>query len=128
MLKVAHGVQGKILASESEKRFIVVEQKGKDLWRGRHKSLDEAIKAGEASVGVDRTLLQRARKYDVENVVVFVEELRRIYVAPLELYFDDEKSSGRTSWRGRPLRLIGFENLLHHYVGPDLQRKRKRAS
>jgi hypothetical protein len=34
---------------------------GQDVWRGREKSITDAIEAGTAGIGVDKLLLQRVR-------------------------------------------------------------------
>jgi hypothetical protein len=129
LLKVAPRVQGKIMETESGTRFLVVEQKGRDLWRGRHKSLHDAIEAGVAGVAVDRILLARARdQQDVTHVMVVIEEQRRIFVAKIDDFFDMDLSQGRTDFRGRSVRILAYARLHQKYLGPVLHTKRKRSS
>jgi hypothetical protein len=117
------------METESGTRFIVVEQKGRDIWRGRHKSLHDAIEAGVAGVAVDRILLTRARdQQEVTHVMVVIEEQRRIFVAAIADFFADGISSGRTDFRGRSVRILAYDRLVQKYLGPVLQTKRKRAS
>lgn len=128
LLKVTSRVRGKIVASETGKRFIVIEQIGRDVWCGKHKTLNEAVAAGDAAIAIDKILLQRAIKYDVKSVAVVVTDLRRLYVSSIDTFLDTEKARTRSDWRGRAIRVVGFEHLMCHYLGADLRRKKKRAS
>lgn len=107
----------------------MVEQRGRDLWRGRHKSLHDAIEAGVAGIAVDRILLARARdQQEVTHVMVVVEEQRRIFVASIADFFDQELSQGRTDFRGRSVRIVAYGRMHSKYLGPLLHTKRKRSS
>lgn len=127
-LKVSPRVQGKILEHPSGARFMVVEQKGRDIWRGKHRSIAEAVTAGQAGIGVDRILLQRAEKYGVTNVLVVVEEMRRVFLAPITAFDDPAKAVTRSNWQGRSTRVLGYEFFLNNYLGPNLSTRRKIAS
>ena len=127
-MKVSPRVQGNILETASGARFIVIEQSGRDIWRGKHKSLNEAITAGDAGIGVDRILLQRAEKYGVSNVLVVVEEQRCIFVVSLGTLLNDPQSITRANWQGRATRVLPYQFYMRKYLGPSLQTKRKRAS
>lgn len=128
LLKVAPRVQGKLLETESGTRFMVVELKGRDVWRGRHKSIEEALEAGVAGIGVDRILLTRSQQHNVSTVMVVIEEQRRIFLAPVEDFFNDEFTSTRTSYQGRATRTLAYSRWVKKYLGPTLHTKPKRAS
>lgn len=128
-LKVSPRVYGKIMEMPSGGRLLIVEKNGRDIWRGRHKSVADAIEAGVAAIGVDRILLQRARdKHGVTHVLVVIEELRRVFGAKIDLFFDQEKSHTHTNWDSRAHRLLGYQHFKQVYFGPSLHKKRKRAS
>lgn len=128
LLKVAPRVQGKIVETPTGTRFIVIEQKGKDVWRGRYKTLEEAIENKVAGIGVDRVLLTRCAQHDVRTVMVVIEEQRRVFLAPIADLLDAEKSRGRTGYNGRSMRLLDYDQWVKKYLGPTLHSKRKRAS
>lgn len=112
----------------SGKRLMVVERKGKDIWRGRHKSLHEAIKAGDAGIGIDRVLIRRAMtKHDVVSVMIIVEEMGKLFTAAAEAFFDEEKSSTKTGWDGAAQRVLGYHHFVETYLGPSLRKHRKRV-
>lgn len=127
-LKVSPRTIGKILETESGVRLMIVEQKGRDIWRGKHKSLNDAIQADEAFIGVDRILLQRAKTYGVVNVMVVVEELCRIFVAPIDMMLDHPEGRSRPNWQGRAHRLLPWKLFLRATLGPNLKVKRNRAN
>jgi hypothetical protein len=117
------------METENGTRFLVVEQKGRDIWRGRHKSLHDAIEAGVAGVAVDRILLARARdQQEITHVMVVVEEQRRIFLSAIEDFFDQELSQGRTDWKGRSVRIVAYNRMHQKYLGPTLHPKTKRVS
>lgn len=128
LLKVAPRVQGKILETEGGTRFMLVEQKGKDVWRGRFKTLEEAIENNAAGIGVDRILLTRCQQHDVSTIMVVIEEQRRLFLAPIADLLDAEKSKSRTSYNGRAQRVMDYTSWTQKYLGPHLHSKRKRAS
>jgi len=123
LLKVAPRVQGKILETEAGTRLIVVEMKGKDVWRGRYKTLEEAIENNSAGIGVDRVLLSRCAQHNVTTVMVVIEEQRRIFLAPVEALLDTDMSKGRTSWNGRAMRVLDYGLWVQRYLGPAKTRK-----
>lgn len=127
-LKVSPRTIGKILEAPSGQRLLIVEQNGRDIWRGKHKSLNDAIKADEAFIGVDRILLQRAKTYGVVNVMVVVEELSRIFVAPVDTMLEHPEGRSRPNWQGRAHRLLPWRLFLRASLGPNLQIKKDRAS
>ena len=128
-MKVAPRVTGKIMVTENGTRFLVVEQKGRDLWRGRHKNLNDAIDAGVAGVSVDRILLARARdQHEIAVVMVLIEEQHRIFVTPIGDFFDPELSTGRTDYKGRAVRTVDYARFHQKYLGPTLHTKPKRSS
>lgn len=116
------------METDSGARFMIVEQKGRDIWRGKHRSIYEAELENSAGIGVDRTLLQRAIKYNVRTVIVFIEEHRRIYLAPIERFFEEGLGNTRANWQGRSTRVLGTHHMVRHYLGPNLKTKRKRAN
>jgi hypothetical protein len=129
LVKVAPRVAGKLVENEAGVRLLIVEQKGVDVWRGREKSITAAIEAGQAGLGVDKLLLQRVRDKHATNVVmVVVEDLRTVYVTLLSDFFDETLSRGRTSYRGRALRLVPLSRFHQKYLGPTLHTRKKRAS
>lgn len=125
---MAPRVQGKILETETGTRFIVIEQKGKDIWRGRHKSLTDAVEAGVAGLGVDRILVQRAIKHDVKIVLVVIEELRKIFLTPIEDFANDELCISRANYQGRSTRILNWSRWHQKYLGPTLTTRSKRVS
>lgn len=117
------------METEAGTRFIIIEQRGRDLWRGRHKSLHDAIEDGVAGVACDRILLARARdQQDITHVMVVIEEQRRIFVAAIADFFDQELSSSRTDFRGRSVRIVPYDRVTKKYLGPVLQTKKRRAT
>jgi hypothetical protein len=115
---VAPRVQGKIL-EKSGIRFIVVEQKGRDIWRGRHKTVNEALEHAAATVGVDRVLLTRCANHDTHVVMVVIEDHRRIFLAKIQDLFDAEKSVSRTSYNGRSMRALRYDHWSVTYLGTE---------
>lgn len=107
---------------------MVVEQKGRDIWRGRFKSIEEAIENGVAGVGVDRFLLQRSLEHDVSTVMVVVEEQRKIFLAPVETLLDPEQTRIRTGYASRAVRVMDYQKWKRIYLGPTLRSNRKRAN
>lgn len=107
---------------------MVVEQKGRDVWRGRYKSINEAIENGVAAVGVDRILLTRSLNHGVSTVMVVVEEQRKIFLAPVETLLDPEHASTRSNYQGRATRIMNYDKWNQKYLGPHLHTKRKRSS
>lgn len=128
LLKVAPRVQGKILETETGTRFIVIEQKGRDVWRGRYRSINEAVEHGVAGIGVDRILIQRALLHDVKIVMVLIEEQRRVFLTPIEDFANDELCMSRTNYQGRSTRVLAYGRWHQKYLGPQLTTKSKRAS
>lgn len=127
LLKVAPRVQGKIMETESGTRFIVIEQRGRDIWRGKSKSLSEAIEKGEAGIGVDKVLLMRAMNHEVTTVMIVVEEQRRIFLTPIADFFDEELSRVRANYQGRAHRIVSYERFTKKYLGPNLQKRKRTA-
>lgn len=127
-LKVSPRTIGKILETPSGTKLMIVEQGGRDIWRGKHKSLNEAIIAGHAGLGVDRILLQRSKLYGVANVMIVVEEIGRIFVISVDSLLDDPAGITRQNWQGRAYRILPWQNYSTMYLGAHLIQKRKRAS
>ena len=127
LLKVAPRVQGKIVQNEAGVNILIVEQKGQDIWRGRHKSIASALEADEAHIGLDRILAQRAEAQGVRIVLVLVEEQRKVYVTPLAAFFDDMLYRTRANYQGRATRLVPMKHFRQQYLGPVLHTKPKRA-
>lgn len=128
LLKVAPRVQGKILETEAGNRFIVIEQKGRDVWRGRYRSINEAIEHNAAGIGVDRILIQRALQHGVKIVMVVIEEQRRIFLTPIEDFANDELCASRANYQGRSTRVLAYGRWHQKFLGPSLTVKTKRAS
>jgi hypothetical protein len=129
LVKVAPRVQGKLVENSEGTRLLVIEQKGKDVWRGRERSIADAIEAGTAGIGCDKLLLQRVREKHATNVVmVVIEDLRTVFVTPMSDFFDDAFSRTRTSYKGRAMRIVPLSRFHQKYLGPTLHAKPKRAS
>lgn len=127
MLKVAPRVAGKIMETPAGTRFMIVEIKGRDIWRNRARSLAEAIDAGHAGIGLDKTLASRCGDYGVTTIMFVVEELRRIYLAPLADFFDEELVRMRPNWQGRGHRILPYAHFRQTYLGPRLQSRKRTA-
>lgn len=125
LLKVAPRVQGKIVESPSGRRTLIVEQKGRDIWRGRSKSVNEAIFNNEAGIGVDQVLLQRAKQHEVTHVLIVIEEQRKIFLAPIDHFFCTVRTSTRSNWQGAATKVCGYQYFMSKYLGPSLAKKRK---
>lgn len=108
-------------------RFLVVEQKGKDLWRGRFKTVEEAIENQAAGIGVDRILLTRCAQHNVTTVMVVIEEQRRIFLSPVSDLLDPETSRGRSNYNGRALRIIDYQKWTMRYLGPAKTKAHRRS-
>jgi hypothetical protein len=129
LLKVAPRVQAKLLETETGTRFMVIEQKGRDMWRGRYRSLNEAIEHGAAGIGVDRILLNRAvTQHDVKVVMVVVEEQRKVFLAPVEDFTNPEVCVSRANYQGRSTHVLAFGRWHQKFLGPQLTTKSKSAS
>ncbi|SFJ49719.1 hypothetical protein SAMN03159338_1569 [Sphingomonas sp. NFR04] len=115
------------METPSGTRFLIVEQKGRDIWRGRSKSIAEAIERGEAGIGVDRELLRRAPQHNVSVVMVVVEEQRRIFLTPIDDFDDAELYRTKADYRGRAHRVLPYTRYTNKFLGPSL-RKRKRTA
>jgi hypothetical protein len=127
-VKVAPRVQGKLVDKDGT-RLLIVEQKGQDVWRGREKSITDAIQAGTAGIGVDKILLARVRDKHACNVVmVVIEDLRTIYITAIADFFEPTLSVGKTSYKGRALRVVPLTRFHQKYLGPTLHAKTKRDS
>jgi hypothetical protein len=126
LLKVAPRVQGKIMETEKGCRLLVVEQRGKDTWRGRHKSIYAAIEAGVAGIGVDKILVKRAETYGVTVVMVVMEDIHRIFLTVLSDFLDEQFSQSRDNWQSRQTRVVRYERFHQKYFGPVLQKQKKR--
>lgn len=127
LLKVAPRVQGKILETPAGTRLMVIEQKGRDVWRGRCKSITEAIDAGEAGLGIDRVLLTRAPTHGVTVIMVVIEEQRRIFLTPIADFADDTLYRTRANYQGRATRIVPYQRFTVKYLGPHLQKRKRRA-
>lgn len=127
LLKVAPRVQGKIMETDTGVRFLIIEQKGRDVWTGRARSIDEAIKSNEAGVGVDRTLHQASVKYGVTLVMVVIEEQRRVFMVPVCDFSNTEIVRTQANWRGRATSILPYTHYKIKYVGPHLQKRKRTA-
>lgn len=116
------------METEAGVRFMVIEQKGKDVWRGRYRSISEAVENNVAGLGVDRILLTRSQQHGVSTVMIVVEEQRRIFLAPIEDFFNDELAITRSNYQGRAHRILNYSRFVQKYLGPTLHTKSKRAS
>lgn len=108
-------------------RFLVVEQKGRDIWRGKSKSLSEAIENNEAGLGIDRVLLTRAQAHEITTIMVVVEEQRRIFLTPLTDFFDEDLARTRANFQGRAMRIVPYMRFTQKYLGPSLQKRKRTA-
>lgn len=107
---------------------MLVEQHGKDVWRGRHRSVHDALEAGEAGIGVDKVLVQRAKTHDVGTVIVVVEEQRRIFLTPLADFEDETLVRTRSDYRGRAVRIVPYQRFHQKYLAASLRKRKRRAS
>lgn len=127
-LKVSPRVHGKIMETDGGGRILIIEKKGKDIWRGRHRSLNDAIKAGDAAIGLDRVLLKRAtNKHGVVTVMFVVEDLGKVFIAPADMFYDEEKSGTKTHWDGAAHRVVFYQHFREIYLGPNLKSRRGRS-
>lgn len=106
---------------------MIVEQKGRDVWRGRYRTLEHAIENDAAGVGVDRILLTRSKQYDVKVIIVVVEEMKKIFVAPISKLFDPDFSRSRADYRGRGMKLMDLKDWDVRYLGPNLHSNKRIA-
>lgn len=127
-LKVAPRVQGKIMETDAGTRYMIVEQKGRDIWRGRQRSLHDAIETGDAAIGVDKVLLTRCALYGVTTIMVAIEELRRIYLLPVATFGNEDLGRSRPNYQGRSTRIIPYTSWHQKYLGPAMKAKRRRAA
>lgn len=127
MLVIASRVRGKILETETGGRFMIVEQQGRDIHRPRGMTLNDAIEAGKASLGIDRILARRAALYGVQVVIITIEEMRRTYACSLADFTKEDLSSSRTNYQGRAFRMIPYQHFTVKFYGPNLRSKRSRA-
>lgn len=121
---MAPRVQGKIIETEAGTRYLIVEQQGRNVWRGRCKSITEAVDKNEAGIGVDKTLVDRAINHGVKVVMVTIEEQRRIFLAPIDMFNDPVVTKTRANYQGRATRILGYENYVQKYLGPNLKKVR----
>lgn len=115
------------METEKGTRFLIVEQKGRDIWRGRAKSLSEAIENGEAGLGVDKVLLTRAQSHSITTVMVVIEEQRRIYLTPISDFFEEDLARTRANYQGRATKIVPYERWVKKYLGPNLQKRKRTA-
>lgn len=116
------------METEAGTRFLIVEQKGRDIWCGGSKTIHDAIEQGVAALGVERALLTAAKdKHGVTVVMVTVEEQRRIFLTPIEDFFDDDLARSRTNYKGWSVRMVPYSRWTQKYLGPSLS-KRKRIA
>jgi hypothetical protein len=117
------------METEAGTRFLIVEQKGRDIWCGGLKSIHEAIENGAAALGVERALLSAARdKHSVTVVMITVEEQRRIFLTPIDDFFNDEMARSRTNFKGWSVRMVPYQRFTQKYLGPNLQKRKRLAS
>lgn len=127
LLKVAPRVSGKIIELDNGCRMMIVEQKGFDIYRGRCKSVDEAIQLGEAALGLDQTLHMAAKRYNVSVLMIAIPELFKIFIAPITDFENPEIVRSRAGWNGRAIRMISINRFHQKYMFPDLKRNKKRG-
>lgn len=106
----------------------MIEQKGRDVWRGRYKSIKEAVENGVAGIGVDRILVQRALQHNVKVILVVIEEQRKVFLTPIEDFANDQLCVSRANYQGRSTRILNWSRWHQKYLGPTLTTKSKRAS
>lgn len=122
-------MKGKLVENSEGVRLLIVEQKGKDVWRGRERTIADAMELGVAGIGLDKLLLQRVREKHATNVVmVVIEDLRTVYVAAIADFFNDQIAKGRTSHKGRAVRVVPLTRFHQKYLGPTLHAKPKKAN
>lgn len=108
-------------------KILVIVTKGKDIWRGGAKSIDEALEKGCAGLGVDNVVLQRALKAECTVVAIVVEELRRLSMIPIASFTDPNVARTRSNFRGRAIRIVPYQNFQHRYLEPPLRKRKTRV-
>lgn len=107
--------------------MLIIETKGRDIWRGGAKSIDEALAMGSAGLGVDGVILQRAKALDITVVAIVVEELKRLSLVPMDTFFDQEVVRTRANFRGRATKIVPYDKFHHRYLIPPLKKRKNRA-
>jgi hypothetical protein len=132
-INAAPGVKGKVITRPNPAdpeapgiKMLIVETKGKDIWRGGAKSIDEALVQGSAGLGVDNVIIQRALKLDITVVGIVVEELCRLSVAPISDFIDPDIARTRANYRGRAIKIVPYERFHHRYLTPPLRKRKVR--
>jgi len=129
----APGVKGKVITKlnpldleDPGVKMLIIETKGKDIWRGGAKSIDEALQMGTAGLGVDNVVLQRAIKAECKVVAIVVEELARLSVVPIAEFFDPNLTRTRANYRGRAIRILPYGRFHHRHLTPPLRKRKVR--
>ena len=132
-IAAAPGVKGRVISKPNPAdpeappiKMLVIETKGKDIWRGGAKSIDEALEKGSAGLGVDAVVLQRAQKQGITVVAIVVEELRRLSLAPIDFFFNQDIARTRANYRGRATRIVPYDRFQHRYLIPPLRKRKTR--
>lgn len=120
LLKVAPRVQGKILKTQAGTKFMLIEQNGKNIWRGKEKSIHAAREKEIAMVGADRVLLQRARKYEVTVIVIANTTHKCMYICNLEDFFNRDIAKLRTNYQRRAHTVLPLDFFVTRSLKPKL--------
>jgi len=105
----------------------MVFQKASHVWRGRAKSIHEAIDQGTAGIGVDMLLARTAMRKGAVAVIVVNEELAGIWAGRISDLFDPSISRTREGFSGRSVKVVDIDRFAHRTLEISLKPKRKRA-
>jgi len=99
---------------------MLLEQIGRQVWRGREKSVNAAREKEMAYIGADRVLLSRARKYEVTVIVIVNTTYKCIYVCDLEDFFNRDISKTRTNYQQRAHKVLPVDFFKTRNLKPSL--------
>ena len=106
-IKVTSRVRGQIWTYK-ELPLLWVDQKARDIFRGKASSICEAREMGVGAIAVDETLLARARQKGAMAVLVHAEDLGNIYMTAIANFYD-EAAQTRIDFRHRRVRQVNLE-------------------
>lgn len=89
--RIVHGYLCKSIATDDFYYFARRRHKG--IYRGREKSVSDALTKGVAGWAMDITVLAEMKRRGVKFVGVWLKDLGDTYVTPIESYYDPAKTS-----------------------------------
>lgn len=99
---------------------MLLQQNGKQVWRGREKSVHAAKEKDIAFIGADRVLLQRAKKYDVKVIVIANTTYKCMYICDLEDFFNRDIAKLRTNYQQRAHAVLPIDFYVTRSLKPKL--------